>query len=644
MPDKTGNYTGYYYCKDINCNASLLVTVQRYNNQIGAPEDNLETPPTLKYRYGNCKIHASNCCFKNSNVVLSASGGQQVVQTLLEEGNVNSSSSSSTTGSPTSLFTVHQTHACIDTTAEMYAMVQEKALLDLSSKPKDIAMSVHRFFNQKYMDGIINSVSTNVTSYLYMLILSNIYCHICNAGLHTGMTTNSMENLVRNTRTKQFQSLDEVIFSPALRTCLKSDRNFILFDTKIFIESASSKKSTLSEDQKYQRMIGWGHFELMHLMRYDAHYFIDCTFKCVPKNFVQCMIIMIFDEGTQLYVPIFYILLQSKFEEVYTTAINLCAASSPGFKKAKSVTCDFERGLMNAIDATFPEKVAINGCEFHFKQATRRKLQELRIPVDTISKLVNKDGLLNLLTQISISEIVSKGIPYIRSHFEEHPFEESFDKFWKYFTKTWITFFRPELWNVNAHINNDMKTMNNRTNNALERFNRKLNEQFSCAHPCLANYIEVIREVSQEYVDIVKSTQARTTRLIERDEPHIYEIPDDYYTYTPTVTINSQKSSKSKINSFETPIHVQLLHYEPIVLNQKHYDREDRCMMIVYKIQVEKWKGRDEIMCYRREFPTSTSPQISSQLAEDKVSIEDVCQMSGIPLYDGRITSQSVSI
>ena len=63
-------------------------------------------------------------------------------------------------------------------------------------------------------------------------------------------------------------------------------------------------------------------------------------------------------------------------------------------------------------------------------QAIRRKLiKNFHIPADMVSELMDENGLINILNVIPVDEIVVKGIPCIRSHFDEKAYGPQFDLF-----------------------------------------------------------------------------------------------------------------------------------------------------------------------------------------------------------------------
>ena len=97
-------------------------------------------------------------------------------------------------------------------------------------------------------------------------------------------------------------------------------------------------------------------------------------------------------------------------------------------------------------------------------------------------------------------EVVSKGIPFVQSKIAQkygREYNTAFTEFWKYFGKNWALeliykIYKIENWNV-FHLINDPNARDelaNRTNNALERCNCNLNEEFLCAHPKMPEFIK----------------------------------------------------------------------------------------------------------------------------------------------------------
>jgi hypothetical protein len=199
-----------------------------------------------------------------------------------------------------------------------------------------------------------------------------------------------------------------------------------------------------------------------------------------------------------MYVPIFYVLLQSKKTYAYYHALQQCICASDWKLEATTFTSDFEQAIMSQLKQQFPEGVGIF-CYFHFKQALGRKLKEFGHPQWLITALIGAEGVMNMLTEIPIAEI-EKGIAYCRRETDNIEYLPKLDAFWRYFRATWLVRYRPEDWNVEAHRNEDtLVTLINRTNNPLERFNRKMNNAFPNAHPSMNEFVTTIKRISCEY-------------------------------------------------------------------------------------------------------------------------------------------------
>ncbi|EGZ25717.1 hypothetical protein PHYSODRAFT_345009 [Phytophthora sojae] len=125
-------------------------------------------------------------------------------------------------------------------------------------------------------------------------------------------------------------------------------------------------------DNELGRLIGWANPSLLSLLRYkNITLFVDGTLRCVPDTFAQCVVIMVYDRGAKLYVPVFFTL------------------------KPKEVVCGFEAALINAVSDWFPSASVI-GSLFHFKQACKRSMVKYRIHEDqsAIQERCAKDNII----------------------------------------------------------------------------------------------------------------------------------------------------------------------------------------------------------------------------------------------------------
>ncbi|KAF1740722.1 hypothetical protein MXB_36, partial [Myxobolus squamalis] len=172
---------------------------------------------------------------------------------------------------------------------------------------------------------------------------------------------------------------------------------------------------------------------------------------------------------------------------------------------SRAITVDFELTLMSAVQQEFTDSVIV-GCYFHMKHAitkesiTVRKLRKLTLEAEEIWRLAAD---LEFLNPVPITDI-DLAILYIR---ERNPVPaDKADVFWTYFARTWINQFPPETWNISEHSES---LIVGRTNNALERYNRRIGDAFMNVHPNIASFVTVIRAEFEYYAPrfhIIRST------------------------------------------------------------------------------------------------------------------------------------------
>ena len=334
------------------------------------------------------------------------------------------------------------------------------------------------------------------------------------------MEIEQMSSLVYRVRNKEFADWESAVNSFPLNSSGETDeRLFLQFNNFINI------------DGKLEKIIGWAHPSLLHDLRHGANQFLmDNTYHETPNGFYQCFILMFFHRAANIYVPVYYVLTQSKHETTYQHVLNAIIASTGFTLTASAIICDFEKGLRNAVKDQFQsDGFKMIGCLFHWKQCLRRKMEELHFCFDSVTEAIGENGILNFLTVIPYDEI-ERGIEYCQrkllAKFPHH--STKFQLFFAYFRKTWLRSYSPEDWNISAILNGHEDVLVNRTNNPLERFNRTLHTSFPHAHPSMIDFINSIREISIEYVDLLARISRGKQRPGEDPHPTIYSVPSDF--------------------------------------------------------------------------------------------------------------------
>ena len=82
---------------------------------------------------------------------------------------------------------------------------------------------------------------------------------------------------------------------------------------------------------------------LFNLMNGKVQLYIDGMFRIAPSPFYHCLIIMIFDVKTAVYMAVFYVLMSGKHETLYWHALHWILVGSKWKLDPVSVTYDFER-------------------------------------------------------------------------------------------------------------------------------------------------------------------------------------------------------------------------------------------------------------------------------------------------------------
>ncbi len=256
----------------------------------------------------------------------------------------------------------------------------------------------------------------------------------------------------------------------------------------------------------------WASTEGINLLKQSDHIFIDCTFKSVPKPSKQLLIIMGHHRYTHVYFPGIFVMMDSKNEEAYELVLFIVKLWMGADFLPEKITSDFEIGLINAISKVFPS-VEIIGCYFHYKQAMKRKLKDLGCSDSDLQFILN---LTSLLTVIYLDEF-GQAFNYIEEILSEKNVNllDIFEKFKDYINIYWAPKFN--YWNISRFPATLIPNLK-RTNNCLERYNRRLNSKFPNAHPSIVQLVSTLKDEESYYSQYIRSIQTGIQYLEEPEE------------------------------------------------------------------------------------------------------------------------------
>ncbi|KAF0990277.1 hypothetical protein HZS_8003 [Henneguya salminicola] len=138
--------------------------------------------------------------------------------------------------------------------------------------------------------------------------------------------------------------------------------------------------------------------ESLTLLRYTSHTFIDGTFKIIPHPFFQCVIVMTYDCGTELYVPCAFALFRGKNEYIYYELLHQLIILMEYFLIPRTITTDFEKALISWVKQEFPESRILGGY-FYLKHALQRKLKKYHMSDFNFKLILQKIELLTISHQ-----------------------------------------------------------------------------------------------------------------------------------------------------------------------------------------------------------------------------------------------------
>lgn len=179
------------------------------------------------------------------------------------------------------------------------------------------------------------------------------------------------------------------------------------------------------------------------------HIAMDGTFKKVPAQFYQLYTIHGLIEGS--FKPMLFALLTRKTQVIYERLLRMIRAIAPCFNPL-TVSIDFERAAINAVQAVFPGKFVlfevyfwnldahIQCCFFHFGQAVYRQIQSRGMAANYNSNLsFNRCcKMLVGLAFLPLNKVKGGFRSICRAIEQEGNFPAAMPQFLEYFARTYV--------------------------------------------------------------------------------------------------------------------------------------------------------------------------------------------------------------
>jgi hypothetical protein len=424
--------------------------------------------------------------------------------------------------SDTSIFAEIKKHSCIVVEALDHPLIQQANMSAVElhiKKTVEFNASIPSMTPQAIFETVLLSLSTTFPENTYAIPLKK-----------------DIKSMVKRFRTSNILDLDKLKEPPLCKTI--SGYQFFKGNINMFLG-----KSFLSA-------YFWSSVECTNLLTQCDQIFIDATFKCVPKPFKQLLIIMGHHKCTRVHFPSSFVLMDSKSEDSYKYVLSAITSWIGKSAFPKIVTCDFELSLINAISDVFPQGIEIVGCYFHFKQAVKRKFEELGCPRTELPYVM---GLVGILTVVE-KDAVELAFAYVEEKLlarnlditKKMALEKVLLNFKSYFIHYWIPKF--EFWNIHRFLESSLPNIK-RTNNCLERYNRRLNSKFPIAHPKIIQFVSTLRQEESYYTQYIRSIMAGS-QILEEAPHEDFPMNESFQQWI------MEKTSHSSTASQSSPVHI----------------------------------------------------------------------------------------
>lgn len=353
----------------------------------------------------------------------------------------------------------------------------------------------------KILDNIRNSAkNTRDTPHF---ILSNASVGCSQAAAAKLPSVNTIKRSVRNIRQRQDdgpaipQHRSEIIFPEDYKITLNG-QEFLLFDSGYGDEN---------------RILIFASRRNLQLLARSENWYADGTFKTVPHLFYQIFTLHGFKNNLSL--PLVYALLPNKREETYAIFFRKIKELEPSVSPT-TVTTDFEKAMVNAIRAEFPQ-IRHQGCFFHFCQSIFRKIQTngLQPRYETDADFALSLRFLSALAFVPTDSVVE----VFEEMCDNNIFPPEAQEVVDYFEDTWIG--RPNrrqqrrppqfdhaVWNCYEAVLQELP----KTNNSLEGWHMAFEQQVSAHHPNIWKFIAAIKREQS-------LTELRIEQSLSGEEP-----------------------------------------------------------------------------------------------------------------------------
>lgn len=349
----------------------------------------------------------------------------------------------------------------------------------------------------------------------------------------------SMKRTVRRARAADSeypvhpQTREELVLPPAFCTTLRGEKPFLINDDGNFFFFCSCFSGYFSVIYNFyfmffivnelgvdKRFLIFTTKTNLRTLRSCDIWFADGTFDTVPHLFKQLYTIHgLFQDNTP--VPLVYILLVNKSEELYFESISAIKTYFRRSLRPRKIMLDFELSAINAFARAFPG-TEIKGCRFHLNQCWWRGIQRFGLTTN-----YNTDATFNYNIQLlkALMFVPPRDVLYAYDKLLKTKFfvdnDDLLNDFLDYVERTWLgkkhrngnivpPKYELELWNQHEAV----KSGDPMTTNVCESWHNRFAKLIGQSH---ANVFNFLQKIQQEQ----STTETLLDKLSAGEEPPV---------------------------------------------------------------------------------------------------------------------------
>ena len=374
-----------------------------------------------------------------------------------------------------------------------------------------------------------NEVEEKGKSAIILVLDRPLNSHIKNLNdLGIKVSNKHIQDILYKEREKKYPNEDE-FFENIEKITINLEIERILYNNLPFCYLVNKMINPEKGNKEERYEIYTSIFQLKHFIK-SKEIYIDINYKVIPKNYLQILTILSYNEETKKSLPVFTIPMtyKSKYEylSIFDSIFSILKENNLCFNNKNLVfNCDFANSLIKVIKKVFTN-CKIKGSYFHFLKNIWKKAKRLglckRCIVESTKKIIFSFSLIPLIKKNEVNNFITDIIEYFNGLPEN--FRTLYDKYIYFIKNKWINQKYIELEKL-CDTN-----YNGRNNILCEMYHTKLSFMIEYYYPKMASFVDKIKDITINYFANADENGIKENEIMEKCLfEEISEFLDSFY-------------------------------------------------------------------------------------------------------------------